>query len=81
MPLFVSNLSVPFDTPLESVYAMARTKAKLPEAVSAFPYVVKVSGLTFPARIWSSGPPQGTIPLSAFTPRPGLSSRFTGPCL
>ena len=43
MPLFVSNLSVPFDTPLESVYAMARTKAKLPEAVSAFPYVVKVS--------------------------------------
>ena len=43
MPLFVSNLSVPFDTPLELVYAMARTKAKLPEAVSAFPYVVKVS--------------------------------------
>ncbi len=43
MPLLISNLSVPFDLPVEEVYALAGEKANIPKGVQAKFYTVKTS--------------------------------------
>jgi hypothetical protein len=43
MPLLISNLSVPFDQPVEDVYTLAREKAKISKAVPAKCYIAKTS--------------------------------------
>lgn len=43
MAIIVSNLSIPFDRPVEEAYALARRKAKLPKSRKAKAYVVKSS--------------------------------------
>jgi len=43
MPLLISNLSVPFDQPVEDVYTLAGEKANLPKGTQAKFYIVKTS--------------------------------------
>lgn len=43
MPLLISNLSVPFDQPIENVYTLAKEKAKIPKGIPAKCYIAKTS--------------------------------------